>query len=294
MHAVEKLNLRPILYHVDAGWNNRIAVSNIEKIIDKYDLDLQTDVIDWNEIKDLTRSFLFAQVPYMETVQDHAIWASMHKFAKKTNIKNILTGGNLQTESFRPPLYIAYYAGDLTLINDIQKKFGTIKLNKYPRLDILEYKILYKLIYGIMIHQPLNYVNYNKNEAMKILSQKIGWEYYGGKHYESNYTKFFDAYWKNYKFSHDPRKGQLSSLISTNQISKKDALLEISKSTYNDYNIKKYIKYICNKLDFTVDELQKLFEGPNKYYFDYRSKYLILKAITFLLKLFKKEDRNIK
>ena len=102
MHAVEKLNLRPILYHVDAGWNNRIAVSNIEKIIDKYDLDLQTDVIDWNEIKDLTRSFLFAQVPYMETVQDHAIWASMHKFAKKTNIKNILTGGNLQTESFRP------------------------------------------------------------------------------------------------------------------------------------------------------------------------------------------------
>ena len=112
-----------------------------------------------------------------------------------------------------------------------------------------------------MIHQPLNYVNYNKNEAMKILSQKIGWEYYGGKHYGSNYTKFFDAYWKNYKFSHDPRKGQLSSLISTNQISKKDALLEISKSTYNDYNIKKDIKYICNKLDFTVDELQKLFEG---------------------------------
>jgi N-acetyl sugar amidotransferase len=293
-YAVEKLNLKPILYHVDVGWNNRIAVSNIEKIIDKYDLDLQTDVIDWNEIKDLTRSFLFAQVPYMETIQDHAIWASMHNFAKKTKIKNILTGGNLQTESYRPPLYIAYYAGDLTLINDIQKKFGTIKLNKYPRLDILEYKILYKFFYGIKIHQPLNYIHYNKNEAMKTLSQKFGWENYGGKHYESNYTKFFDAYWKNYKFNHDPRKGQLSSLISTNQISREEALTELSKSTYNDENIKKDIKYICNKLDFSTDELQKLFEGSNKYYYDYKSKYLILKFITFLLKFFKKEDRNIK
>ena len=293
-YAVEKLKLKPILYHVDAGWNNRIAVSNIEKIIDKYDLDLQTDVIDWNEIKDLTRSFLFAQVPYMETVQDHTIWASMHKFAKKTKIKNILTGGNLQTESYRPPLYIAYYAGDLTLINDIQKKFGTIKLDKYPRLDILEYKILYKFIYGIKIHQPLNYINYNKEEAMKTLSQKLNWENYGGKHYESNYTKFFDAYWKNYKFNHDPRKGQLSSLISTNQISKKDALIELSKSTYNDDNIKKDLKYISNKLDFSTDELQKLFEGSNKYYYDYRSKSLILKFVTFLLKFFKKENRHIK
>ncbi len=293
-YVVEKLNLKPILYHVDVGWNNRIAVSNIEKIIDKYDLDLQTDVIDWNEIKDLTRSFLFAQVPYMETVQDHAIWASMHKFAKKTKIKNILTGGNLQTESYRPPLYIAYYAGDLTLINDIQKKFGTIQLDKYPRLDILEYKILYKFIYGIKIHQPLNYINYNKDEAMKTLSRKLDWENYGGKHYESNYTKFFDAYWKKYKFNHDPRKGQLSSLISTNQISREDALVEISKNTYNDDNIKKDIKYICNKLDFSTDELQKLFEGPNKYYYNYKSKSFILKLITYLLKFFKKENRNIK
>ena len=293
-YAVEKLKLNPILYHVDAGWNNRIAVSNIEKIIDTYNLDLQTDVIDWNEIKDLTRSFLFAQVPYMETVQDHAIWASMHKFAKKKKIKNILTGGNLQTESYRPPLYIAYYAGDVTLISDIQNKFGTIKLKKYPKLDILEYKILYNFIYGIKIHQPLNYISYNKDEAMKTLSKKFDWESYGGKHYESNYTKFFDAYWKNLKFNHDPRKGQLSSLISTNQISKKNALIELSKSTYDNQNIKKDFKYIADKLDFTTEELKRLFEGKNKYYYDYKSKAKILKFATFLLKLFKIENRNIK
>tara|TARA_B100000959_G_C14963963_1_gene616952 strand:+ start:1272 stop:2417 length:1146 start_codon:yes stop_codon:yes gene_type:complete len=293
-YAVEKLNLKPILYHVDAGWNNRIAVSNIEKIIDKYDLDLQTDVIDWNEIKDLTRSFLFAQVPYMETVQDHAIWASMHNFAKKTKIKNILTGGNLQSESYRPPLYISYYAGDLTLINDIQKKFGTIKLNKYPRLDILEYKILYKFFYGIKIHQPLNFIHYNKEEAIKILSEELDWESYGAKHHESNFTKFFLGYWNKYKFNHDTRKNQLSSLIAVKQISKENALIELSKKIYNEDNIKKDFKYIADKLDFTVDELQKLFEGSNKYYYDYRSKYLILKFITFLLKFFKKEDRNIK
>ena len=293
-YAVEKLNLRPILYHVDTGWDSRIAVSNIEKIVDKYNLDLQTDVIDWNEIKDLTRSFLFAQVPYLETVQDHAIWASTFKFAKRSKIKNILTGGNLQTESYRSPLYMAYFAGDLTLINDIQKKFGTIELTKYPKLDILKYKILYKFVHSIKLYEPLNYINYNKEEAIKILSQELDWESYGAKHHESNATKFFLGYWNKYKFNHDTRKGQLSSLIAVKQISKENALIELSKKIYNEENIKKDFKYIADKLDFTVDELQKLFEGENKYYYNYRSKFLILKFFTFLLKFFKKEDRNIK
>ena len=241
-YVVKKLNLRPILYHVDTGWDSRIAVSNIEKIVDKYNLDLQTDVIDWNEIKDLTRSFLFAQVPYLETVQDHAIWASTFKFAKRSKIKNILTGGNLQTESYRSPLYMAYFAGDLTLINDIQKKFGTIELTKYPKLDILKYKILYKFVHSIKLHEPLNYINYNKEEAIKILSEELDCESYGAKHHESNATKFFLSYWNKYKFNHDTRKGQLSSLIAVKQISKENALIELSKKIYN----KKILKKILN------------------------------------------------
>jgi N-acetyl sugar amidotransferase len=293
-HVVKNLNLKPLLYHVDTGWNNRIAVSNIEKLIEKFNLDLFTEVIDWKEIRDLTRSFLFTQVPYLESIQDHAIWAGMHLYAKENNIKNILTGGNLQTECFRAPLYIAYYAGDLTLIKDIHKRFGKTKLTKYPQLDLLYYKIFYKFIYKINLYQPLNFTIYNKALVIKVLTEEIGWENYGAKHHESNHTKFFDGYWKKIKFNHDARVGQLSSLIVNNQMSRSDALLEIQKKPYNENLIHKEFKYVAEKLDFTVDELKNILKGKNKFYFDYNSKSTLLKLATSILRFFKIENRNIK
>ena len=293
-HAVENLKLNPILYHVDTGWNNAIAVSNIEKLIDKYNIDLYTEVIDWNEMKDLCRSFLFAQVPYMESIQDHAIWAGMHIYAKNNGIRNILTGGNLQTESYRPPLYIAYYAGDLLLLRDIQKKFGTLKLEKFPTLDILIYKIWYRYFYGIKLHEPLNYVNYNKNFAIKTLIEKIDWKNYGDKHHESNFTKFFDGYWKPRKFNHDSRKGQLSSLIATNQITRDQALESLKKNYYDSREkINKDFSYISSKLGFTVQELENILDGECKYYYDYRSKFRILKILKNIMSFLKIESRNI-
>jgi len=292
-HAVKNLKLNPLIYHVDTGWNNKIAVSNIEKILEKFELDLHTEVIDWNEIKDLTRSFLKAQVPYLESVQDHAIWAGMHLFAKKSKIHHILTGGNLQTECFRAPLDIAYYAGDLTLIKDIHKKYGELELKKFPQLDILYYKVFYKLIYKIYLHQPLNYINYNKQQAIKILINEINWENYGSKHHESNHTKFFDGYWKKVKFGHDSRIGQLSSLIANTQMSRSQALLEIQKDSYDKNLINKDFKYVAEKLDFTVEELKSILLGKNKYYFDYKSKSNLLKLLTKILQFLKIENRNI-
>ena len=292
-HAVTNLKLKPLLYHVDTGWNNSIAVSNIEKIINKFELDLHTDVIDWNEMKDLCRSFLKSQVPYMECIQDHAIWAGMHKFAKENNIKHILTGGNLQTENIRAPLNIAYYAGDLTLIKDIHDKFGDIELNKFPTLDILKYKIYYKYIYKIKLHQPLNYIDYKKNVAIKTLQKEIDWKSYGGKHHESNFTKFFDGYWKPKKFNHDNRRGHLSSLIATNQISRTEAIFELKKNSYDEFSLNRDIQYMSSKLDFELSEFKALFNGKNKYYYNYKSKHKILSIITSIIKFFKIEIRNI-
>ena len=292
-HAVTDLNLKPLLYHVDTGWNNSIAVSNIEKIIDKFGLDLHTDVIDWNEMKDLCRSFLKSQVPYMESIQDHAIWAGMHKYAKENNIKHILTGGNLQTENIRAPLNIAYYAGDLTLMKDIHNKFGDISLNKFPTLDILKYKIYYKYIYKIKLHQPLNYINYKKNVAITTLQNKIDWKSYGGKHHESNFTKFFDGYWKPKKFNHDNRRGHLSSLIVTKQISRDEAISELKKNSFDEISLNRDLQYISSKLDFDLKELKILFDGKNKYYYDYRSKHKILNFITTIIKFLKINIKQI-
>ena len=293
-HAVRKLNLRPLLYHVDTGWNNAIAVSNIEKLLNKYELDLFTEVIDWNEMKDLCRSFLFAQVPYMESIQDHAIWSGMHIHAKKNGIKNILTGGNLQTESYRPPLYIAYYAGDLLLLKDIQNKFGKVKIDKFPTLDIFEYKLLYRYVYGIKLHEPLNYIKYNKNVAIEMLTKEIDWKAYGDKHHESNFTKFFDGYWKPNKFNHDARKGQLSSLVATGQTTREQALENLKTSYYDsEENINRDFQYISSKLGFTVQELKSIFEGECKYFYDYRSKFKILNVLTKIMRMLKMESRNI-
>ena len=292
-HAVNNLNLKPLLYHVDTGWNNAIAVSNIEKIMDTFKLDLYTDVIDWNEMKDLCRSFLKAQVPYMDSIQDHAIWAGMHRYAKENNIKHILTGGNLSTECYRAPLYVAYYAGDLTLLKDIHKKFGDMKLIKFPTLDILKYKIFYKYIYQIKLHEPLNFINYQKELAITTLQNEIGWKSYGGKHHESNFSKFFDSFWKPKKFSHDNRRGQLSSLIATKQISRDEAILSLKKNSYDLLTINRDLHYISSKLDFDDQEFQKIFEGKNKCYYDYKSKYKILYFITYIIKFLKIERRTI-
>ena len=292
-HAVNNLKLKPLLYHVDTGWNNSIAVSNIEKIMDALKLDLHTEVVDWNEMKDLCRSFLKAQVPYMESIQDHAIWAGMHKYAKENNIKHILTGGNLQTECYRPPLYISYYAGDLTLLKNIHKKFGEKKLIKFPTLDILKYKIYFKYIYQIKLHEPLNFINYRKDLAITTLQNEIGWKNYGGKHHESNFTKFFDSYWKPKKFSHDNRRGQLSSLIATKQISRDKAILSLKKNSFDLLTINRELQYISNKLDLKDQELQKLLEGKNKFFYNYKYKYRLLYYITYIIKFLKIERRTI-
>ena len=158
--AKEVLKLRPLVYHVDGGWNSRLAVSNIEKIIDSLDLELHTDVIYWPEMRDLQLSFFKAQVPHLDTPQDHAFFASMYNYAAKYKIKYILNGGNFSTECIREPLEWHYHASDLKQIKDIHSKFGTIKLSKFPTADIFKYKIYYRYFKNMRVIQPLNYIKY--------------------------------------------------------------------------------------------------------------------------------------
>lgn len=289
--AKKHLNLNPLLLHIDTGWNNKTAVSNIENIVDKLDLDLQTIVIDWNEMKDLTLSFFRSQVPTIDTVQDHAIWAGMYNYAKQNKIKNILTGGNLYTECVREPLMWAYHATDLTQINDIHKKFGTIRLQKFPLIDILTYQLLYKYYNNINIWQPLNHIKYNKKQAIEILMNELDWKDYGGKHHESNFTKFIEGYWMPSKFGIDKRKVHLSSLIHSKQIKRDEALSILKNKPYNINEIDKDFKYVASKLDLTVDELKDIYSMPNKYHFNFKSKERILRAAVFIKRFLGSEKR---
>ena len=267
----EKYGLRPLVFHVDAGWNSQIAVNNIERLIDGLGLDLYTEVVNWEEIKDLQLAFLKSGVPHIDVPQDHAFFANMYKFASKHKIKYILTGGNYSTECVRNPLEWMYYQSDSIQLRDIHKKFGSIPLNTYPVTNILWHKVFLPYIRGIKMIRPLDYLPYHKDEAMQILVDKYGYQKYPQKHFESRFTRFYESYWLPERFGYDTRKVQFSSLILTGQMTREEALEQLSKPAYDADTIHHEFEYVANKLNITVAELQTYFDMPKKTYRDYKS-----------------------
>jgi N-acetyl sugar amidotransferase len=269
--AKEKLGLRPLVFHVDAGWNTQLAVNNIERLVDDLKLDLFTEVIDWEEMKDLQLSFFKSGVPQIDVPQDHAFFATMYKFAAKYDIKYILTGGNYSTECVRNPIEWMYYQSDSVQLKDIHEKFGKIPLKKYPITNILWHKIFLPYVRGIKVVCPLNYMPYTKQQAMDVLKEKFGWQPYPQKHFESRFTKFYEGFWLPKRFGYDTRKVQFSSLILTGQMTRDQALEELKHPAYNEEDIKYEFEFIANKLDISVDELWSYFYLPKKSYKDYKS-----------------------
>jgi N-acetyl sugar amidotransferase len=278
--AKEKFGLRPLLFHIDAGWNSQQAVNNIEKIVEGLGLDLHTEVVDWLEMKDLQLAYFKAQVPDLDTPQDHAFVAALYNFAAKHGFKYILNGGNFSTECVREPLIWHYHASDLRQLKDIHRRFGTRPLKTFPLSNIFTYKIYYRYVNGLRVVRPLNYVPYFKEEAMQLLVDRFGWQRYAHKHYESRFTRFYEGYWMPVKFGYDIRRVHFSSLILTGQMSREDALAKIAKPAYDPDTIAEDFEYIATKLDITVEELQALLKGPNKSFRDYKNNIALIELGT--------------
>ena len=274
--AKARFGLRPLLFHVDAGWNSQQAVNNIEKLVDGLGLDLHTEVINWQEMKDLQLAFFKAQVPHIDTPQDHAFFAGLYNFAARHRVKYILTGANYSTECVREPLEWHYHASDLRQLKDIHRRFGTRPLKTFPLADIFTYKLYYRFIKGVKVVKPLNYVPFHKEEAMQELVDKFGWQKYAHKHYESRFTRFYEGYWLPTKFGYDKRRAHFSSLILTKQMTRDEALRRIALPAYDEESLAQDFEYIATKLGLTVPELRAIMAGPNKSYKDYRN------AMTFI------------
>ena len=282
--AKAKFGLRPLLFHVDAGWNSQQAVNNIEKLVDGLGLDLHTEVVNWEEMKDLQLAFFKSQVPHIDTPQDHAFFASLYNFAAKNKFKYILTGANYSTECVREPLEWHYHASDLRQLKDIHQRFGKRPLKTFPTADIFTYKLYYRFIKGVRIVKPLNEVPFNKEEAMQELVDKFGWQKYAHKHYESRFTRFYEGYWLPTKFGYDKRRAHFSSLILTGQLTRADALERIAKTAYNADNLAEDFEYIATKLDLSVPELQHIMDGENKSYRDYHNAMPMIELGTKVLR----------
>lgn len=286
--AKEEYGLHPLVFHVDAGWNSQVAVNNIERLVDGLGLDLYTEVIDWQEMKDLQLAYLKSGVPHIDVPQDHAFFATMYNFASKHRIKHILTGANYSTECVRNPLEWMYYQSDSTQLRDIHRRFGQRPLKNYPITNILWHKVYLRYVKGVTVVKPLDYVPYIKEEAMQLLVDKFGWQRYPQKHFESRFTKLYESYWLPKRFGFDTRRVQYSSLILTCQMTREEALNCLTEPAYDGDSIKQEFEFVATKLGISIDELQGYMESPKKAYKDYRSQeslYLIGAKVMRLLGL---------
>ena len=269
--AVKEYGLRPLVFHVDGGWNSQIAVNNINVMIEKLGLDLYTEVINWEEMKDFQLAYFKAGVANIDVPQDHAFVATLYNFAAKYKIKYILNGGNISTECVRNPLEWIYYGTDMAQIRDIRKQFGTNPMKTYPFSSVLRHKLYLRYIQKVQVVKPLNYFPYIKEQAMQVLANEYGWIPYPQKHFESRFTKFYEGYWLPKKFGFDTRKVQYSSLILTGQMTRDEAFEKLKTPAISDEDAKHDFEYIATKLDISVEELQKYFDQPNKTYKDYKN-----------------------
>lgn len=271
--AKNKMGLRPLLFHVDAGWNTDQAVGNIEKLVDGLGLELYTEVVNWDEMRRLQIAFLRAGIPDQDLVQDSAFFSGLYKFARQHGIKHIITGSNFSTECCREPEEWGGYLGiDKRLFKDIWRRFGEGELKSFPLTDILIYKLWYQKALGMKVHHPLNLVPYVKKEAEDELAQLFGWQRFKHKHHESRFTRFYEDYWLPRRFGFEKRRAHFSSLIMTGQMTREEALDRISRPEMDERFLKQEFEYVAHKLGLSVAELQQLFDSPKKTYRDYKNK----------------------
>ncbi|MDD5431473.1 MAG: N-acetyl sugar amidotransferase [Candidatus Omnitrophica bacterium] len=268
-YIVKKLGLRPLAVHLDNGWDSELAVKNIELTLKKLGIDLFTYVLNWEEFKDLQLSFLKASTPDLEIPTDQAIIASLFFVASRNRIKYILLGENVVTEAIMPKRWSSGQS-DWKYIKNVHKKFGKFKLKRYPYFSF--FKRLYYFYLKCHVINILNYIPYDKNEAIDILEKEIGWKNYTSKHYESIYTRFVQGYILPKKFGFDKRRAHLSTLICSGQMSRERALEEIAKDPYSSGDLKRQdFNYVVKKLGLTEGEFERLLSLPIKKFDDYPS-----------------------
>ncbi len=272
-YAVTELNLNPLVFHVDGGWNSDISTSNIQLLTEKLSLDLFTEVINWEEMRKFQLAFFKSGVPHLDLPQDHAFIAVLYKYAAKHNIKWILNGGNCSTEAVRNPLNWYWYGTDMKHIRAIRNSFGAKKMPTYPFSSILGHKLWLRYFRRIKVFKLLDYIPYIKSNALNILKDEYNWKPYPQKHFESRFTRYIEGYWLPHRFGIDTRRTQFSSLILSGQMKREDALKLLETPAIDDIEAEKEGRFIAEKLYITYDELLKYRDMNLKYYYDYPHSY---------------------
>ncbi len=276
-YLVRKLGLRPLAVHFDNGWNSELAVSNIEKVLKRLDIDLYTYVVDWEEFRDLQMAFLKASTPDGEIPTDHGIFALLWNEAARLGVRYIVSGMNFATESMSVPDW-SYGHSDWRYIKAVHRRFGTRLLRTYPHFSLLDLAWI-NLVRRIRTVSILNYLPYDKNEAMRVLQDELGWIYYGGKHYESVYTRFWQGYVLPRKFGIDKRYGHLSDLINSGQLTREQALEEVAKEPYAAELQAQDLRYVAKKFELTEAQFAELMALPPRSFREFPNNYATVERL---------------
>jgi N-acetyl sugar amidotransferase len=278
---VKELGLRPLVVHVDAGWNNELAVHNIERIIEYCGFELYTHVLNWSEVRDLQLAYLKSGVANQDVVQDHGFFATLYHFATKEKIKYVLNGGNIATESVFPGGW-HHAAMDAINLRAIHRRHGTVPLRDFKTISFFEYYIYYPFVLGMEVMRPLNFMPYVKSDALRYLKETIGYKEYGRKHGESVFTKFFQNYYLVQRFGYDKRRPHLSSLILSGQMTRAEALAKLEEPLYEEDELHRDKEYVALKLGISVEELESYIRAPKRYYSEFPNWDRRYKAFKFI------------
>lgn len=279
--ARKQLGLRLLAVHVDGGWNSELAIRNIENIVRKLDVDLHTYVVDWEEMRDLQRAFLRAGLANQDVPQDHAFFAALYSNAQAYGLRFVLSGGNIATESVMPAEW-AYNAMDLRHLEAVHRRFGNGRLQSFPRVNFFRYYFWNRYVKRMQVIRPLNYLPYVKDEAIATLERELGFQYYGGKHFESRFTKWQQLYYRRRKFGYDERRAYLSSLVLSGQMTRNQAVVALAGDTDSEREAEQDTDYVLKKLAVGEEEFRGLMAQPPRTFRDYPSNYLLFNTKTAL------------
>ena len=289
IYVVKKLGLKPLAIHLDNGWNSELAVSNIERLCKNLNVDLFTHVIDWEEFKDLQIAFFKAGVVDIELLSDHAISAILYKIAFRHGIKYIIAGTNMANEGIKIPPSWSHFKKDLLNLQFICKKFSSNKeLKTFPTMGLIQF-LFYRYLCRIHWVSILDHMEFQKNEAIQILTKEVGWRPYEKKHYESIFTRFYQGYILPVKFHIDKRRLHYSTLICSNQMTRAEALSLMQKSTYDDQHLLEEDKiYVLKKLGIDIKQFEEYLQAPSVPHSAYPSEEKFLEILVGIRKFFKK------
>lgn len=275
-------SLRVLAVHFDNGWNSPIAVQNIKKSVNKFGFDLETYVIDWEEYRDILVSFLRASFPWADAPTDLAIDATLYRIAEREGIKYILNGSNFRTEGKMPREWTYM---DQRILKYIQKTYGSKKLTSFPRLSLLDF-FRVSFLNGIQLVRPLNFIEYHKSKAQNLLESELGWEYYGGHHYENIYTRFVYSYLLPEKFKIDKRIITLSALVRAKEITRDEALKQYAAPPYPLNKVEEDVEYVIKKLGLSEQEFSEVMRQPAKNFTDFPSYFPLISTLAPLMRSF--------